>query len=203
MPAQSSLHAYLNWTKERIDEMDATLASLESKALRMQAESKAKADQLVAEMKKRRDEFEALSRKHAEAGEAAWLHAKAQLESQWRGFEDQVKSYFGSVDTQVEHQRATFQKVADAQAKAWREAADKFHREASRITAGSRAEIDSAVEHMKQEAALAGTRMQTLKQAGRESWTAFSAALAESRKAFDRANQQVWDALKRSAPPKA
>jgi hypothetical protein len=32
MPAQSSMHFYLNWAKERIDEMDATLASLESKA---------------------------------------------------------------------------------------------------------------------------------------------------------------------------
>ena len=28
----SSMHVYLNWTKERIDEMDATLASLEARA---------------------------------------------------------------------------------------------------------------------------------------------------------------------------
>ena len=38
-----------------------------------------------------------------------------------------------------------------------------------------------------------------LKQAGKESWTALSAALTESRKAFDRANQQAWDALKRAS----
>jgi hypothetical protein len=34
MPEQSSMHIYLNWTKERIDEMDAALASLEAKASR-------------------------------------------------------------------------------------------------------------------------------------------------------------------------
>jgi len=32
MPTQSSMHFYLNWAKERIDEMDAILASLEAKA---------------------------------------------------------------------------------------------------------------------------------------------------------------------------
>jgi len=51
-------------------------------------------------------------------------------------------------------------------------------------------------------AAEAEARMQKLKQAGSESWSALSAALAESRKAFDRANQEAWDALKRAAPPK-
>jgi len=35
---------------------------------------------------------------------------------------------------------------------------------------------------------------------GSESWTAFSAALAESRKAFDKANNEVANALKRAAP---
>ena len=38
MVEQSSMHAYLNWTKQRIDEMDATLASLEAKAGQMKAD---------------------------------------------------------------------------------------------------------------------------------------------------------------------
>jgi hypothetical protein len=36
---------YLDWTKERIDEMDASLASFEAKAGQVQADSKVKADQ--------------------------------------------------------------------------------------------------------------------------------------------------------------
>jgi len=39
-------------------------------------------------------------------------------------------------------------------------------------------------------------RLQKLKQAGSESWSVLSAALAESRKAFDQANQAAWNALK-------
>jgi hypothetical protein len=51
MPEHSSMHIYLNWTKQRLDEMDATLASLEVKASQQKADAKAKADQLIADLK--------------------------------------------------------------------------------------------------------------------------------------------------------
>ena len=51
MPEQSSMHYYLNWAKERIDEMDAALASLEVKANQAKADSKVKGDQLIADLK--------------------------------------------------------------------------------------------------------------------------------------------------------
>jgi hypothetical protein len=71
------------------------------------------------------------------------------------------------------------------------------------VAAARRADVDAAVKQMKSDAAQAEARLQKLKQAGSESWSALSAALAESRKAFDRANQEAWDALKRAAPSKA
>ena len=71
MPEQSSMHAYLNWTKERIDEMDATLASFENKAGQVKADSKIKADQLIVDLRKRRDQFETKAKAQAQAGEAA------------------------------------------------------------------------------------------------------------------------------------
>jgi hypothetical protein len=76
MTEQSSMHLYLNWTKERIDEMDAALASLEVKASQAKADSKEKADEIIADLKKRRDEFQALLKTQAESGEAAWARAK-------------------------------------------------------------------------------------------------------------------------------
>jgi hypothetical protein len=203
MSEQSSMHVYLNWTKERIDEMDAALASLEAKASQVKAESKAKADQLTADLKKRRDEFQATVKKQAQAGEATWEQTRTQLESQWKGFEAQVKTYFESVGKHIEQQQATFRDVAAAQVKAWREAADKFHGEAAKLAAAKRSEIDATVKQMKADASEAEARLQKLKQAGSESWSALSAALAESRKVFDQANQAAWDALKRAAPPRA
>ena len=204
MAEQSSLHAYLNWTKQRIDEMDATLASLESKAGQLQADSKAKADQMIADMKKRRDEFQAKAQSQAQATGAAIEANKAQLESQWRDFEGQVEAYFDTIGKQVEQQQATFLNIAAAQAKAWREAADTFHAEAGKIAAARRSDLDAAIKQMKSDAAEAEARFNKLKQAGRESWAGLGAALAESRKAFDRANQKAGDALKgASSPPEA
>jgi hypothetical protein len=201
MPAQSSMHFYLNWTKERIDEMDATLASLEGNASQVQAEFKVKANQLIADLKKRRDEFQVAVKKQAETGEATWERTKAQLESQWNAFEAQVKSYINTVGKHIEQQQATFRDVAAAQVKAWREAADKFHDAATKLADERRADIDAAVNQMKVDASEAEARLQKLKQAGSVSWAALSVALAESRKAFDRANQAALDALKRAGPP--
>ena len=104
MAEQSSMHAYLNWTKQRLDEMDATLASLEVKASAVKAESKVKADQLIAEMKKQRDEFQAKAKVQAQAGEAALQASKAQLETQWRGFETQLAAYFDAIGKHAEQQ---------------------------------------------------------------------------------------------------
>jgi hypothetical protein len=198
MSEQSKIHFYLNLAKERIDEMDAILASLEAKASQVQADFKVKANQLIADMEKRRDEFEAAVKKQAEAGEATWERTKGQLEIQWNGFEAQVKTYIDTVGKQIEQQQATFRDVAAAQLKAWHEAADKFHGAATKLAAERRADVDAAVKQMKADASEAQARLQKMKGAGRESWTALSAALAESRKAFDRANQVAWDALKRA-----
>jgi hypothetical protein len=49
MPEPSSMYFYLDWTKQRIDEMDATLASREAEASLMKVDSKAKADQFIAD----------------------------------------------------------------------------------------------------------------------------------------------------------
>jgi len=201
MAEHSSIHFYLNWAKERIDEMDATLASLEAKASQVHADAKAKADRFLADLKKRRDEFENTAKSQAEAGETAWQRTKAQLESQWNVFETQVKAYFDTVGKQIEQQQATFRDVAAAQIKAWHEAADKLHDSALKMTAAHRAELDAAVKQMKTQASEAEARLQKLKQARAESWSALSAALADSRKAFDRANQASWDAFKRAASP--
>jgi hypothetical protein len=202
MPEHSSMHLYVNWTKERLDEMDATLASLEAKTSQLRLDAKTKAEQVIGNLKKRRNEFQAKAKTQAEASEAAWQAAKTQLEAQWTEFEAQVRTYLESVGKEIEQQQAIFRDVAAAQVNAWREAANKFQQAATTMAAEKRTSVDTAIKQMRAEAAEADARLQELKQAGSESWTALSGALAESRKAFDQANQKAWDAFKRAAVPK-
>lgn len=198
MSTNSSAHAYVNWTKQRLDEMDATLASIESEATQLKADAKAKADQIVADLRQRREDFRAKVKAEAEAGENALRETKAQLETQWNGFEAQVRTYFETVGTEIAQQQATFRKAADAQLKAWHEAADKVHGAASQFAAEGRAGIEAAVAQMRADAAEAEARLQQVKKASSESWSALGAALAQSRKAFDEANQKILEALKRA-----
>jgi hypothetical protein len=203
MRGQSSLHVYLDWTKQRIDEMDATLASLEVKARDVNAESRSKANEFIADLKKKRGEFQAKAKVQAEAGDAALRESKTQLEGQWHEFEAKVRDYFKTVGKELDRQQATFRDVAATQAKAWRETADKLQAQATKAAVARRADVDAAVEQMKAHASEAEARLQKVQQSGGESWAALSAALAESRNAFDRATQQAWDAFKRAASPKA
>ena len=146
MSEQSSMHSYLNWTKQRIDEMDATLASLEAKAGQVQADSKVKANQLIADLKKQRDEFQTNVKKQAVATEAAWKTNKAQMDSQWKAFEAQVTTYIDTVAKQAPQQQALFRDVATAQVKAWREAAGTIQDVATKFAAGRRADVEAAVQ---------------------------------------------------------
>jgi hypothetical protein len=199
MPTHSSIHFYLNWAKERIDEMDATLASLEGKVSEVQADARTKANQTLADMRKKRDDFRDTVKKQAQANEAAWIREKARLESEWNAFETEAKKYVETFGKQIEQQQATFKRLATAQVKAWREAADNLRTAGKEFAAKHQGEIDASVKQMEVGAAAAEEKLQKLNQAGMQSWSALMGALGETRAAFDRANKAAQEAFKRAA----
>ena len=199
MPTQhSSAHFFLIWARERIDEMDATLASLQGKVAEAQASAHTKAEQFIAEMKKKRDQFERDVKDQAALGEANWENAKQKLAEKLKGFEAETQKYLETFGHGLDQQQAVFQSQATAQLKAWRQAADKLHSASPEFAIERRREIDSTVSRMKDDAATAEKRLQELARAGTQSWTTLNAALAETRAVFDRANQATREAFKRA-----
>jgi hypothetical protein len=199
MTTQSNIHFFVNWAKGRLDEMDATLTSLEGKVGGVQADARDKANKVLADLRKKRDDFRDTVKKQSEANEAAWISAKTKLESEWNVFEVEVKKYVESFGNQIEQQQAIFKLQSAAQLKAWREAANKLNSSAKEFAAERRGEIDAAVKRMNTDATAAEEKLQKLNQAGSQSWSALMAALTETRAAFDRANQAAVDAFKRAA----
>src|SRR6476661_2319120 len=102
MATQSNPHFFINWAKERLDEMDAAVTSLEGKVAEVQADVRDKAEKILAELRKQRDDFRDTMKKQSEANEAAWVQAKAKLEDDWRSFEAEVKKYVESFGKQIE-----------------------------------------------------------------------------------------------------
>ena len=199
MPMQSNIHFYVNWAKERLDEMDATLTSFENKVAEVQADARDRADKVLSAMREKRDEFRNIVKKQAEANEAGWITAQAQLESEWSSFETEAKKYVESFVKQVEQQQATFKLQAAAQLNAWREAADKLGSAANDFAAERRNEIDAALKRMNADAVAAEAKLLKLSEAGTQSWSVLTAALTETRATFDRANQALREQFKRSA----
>lgn len=196
---ESSVHPYFNWAKERIDEMDAVVASLEGKAIQLTADSRAAAEKIIGDLRAKRDEFLAHMKKQTDAGEGAWLQAKAKLETEWNGFQTDVRKYVEKFGQQTKQHQAIFEDVAAAQMNAWRQAADKMLAASSELASDQRAKAEAAVQQMKAGALTAEANLQKLAKAGSESWTALNAALSESRAAFDRANQTAWESFKRAS----
>jgi len=199
MTTQSNIHFFVNWAKGRLDEMDATLTSLEGKVGGVQADARDKANKVLADLRKKRDDFRDTVKKQSEANEAAWISAKTKLESEWNVFEAELKKYVESFGNQIEQQQAIFKLQSAAQLKAWREAANKLNSSAKEFATERRGEIDAAVKRMNTDATAAEEKLQKLNQAGAQSWSALMAALTETRAAFDRANQAARDAFKRAA----
>jgi len=195
----SNTHFFLNWAKERVDEMDAALASFEAKAEEVGADLRARANHAIAELRKSRDEFKETVKKQAAANEAAWATVKTQLDADWARFQSDVQKYVDGFGEQIKQQQTTFKLQGDAQLKAWREAADKFNAAAAEFAAERRVEIDAAVARMKAEAATADEKLEKLHKAGTESWSVLTAALSETRGVFDRANQLAREAFKKAA----
>ncbi len=199
MSAPSNIHFYVNWAKERLDEMEATLTSLEAKVGGVQSEVRGMAEKVLTELRKKRDEFRDTIKKNAEANEAAWIAAKTKLEADWKAFEAEVSKYVESFGKQVEQHQSIFEQQAAAQLNAWREAADKFATDAREFAAERRTEIDATLKRMQADAATAEEKLKKLNEAGVQSWSALMAALTETRTAFDRANQAAREAFKRVA----
>ena len=197
--AQSTVHMYFDWAKARLNEVDATLAALESRVGELAGDARARADRALAEMRARGDAFRKAIKKESEANEAAWARTKTALEADWSAFEGSVQHYVDAAGRQAEQHRAAFRARADAQLKAWREAADKMNKKAAGFAAEGKAEVESAVKRMRADAAAAQAKLDKFGRAGTESWSALKAALAETRAAFDRANQAMHEAFKRAA----
>jgi hypothetical protein len=196
MQPQSGVHFYLNWAKERLDEMDATLAVLDGQIAKLQADGRAKAQQFVVELRAKRDEF--ASALKSQAGEAAWETVKTRLEAEWKEFQHVLKEYTETIGKHMEQQRAVFQSQVEAQLKAWRDTAEQLNAAAKVFRTEARREVDTALVRTKADAAAAEQKLAKLSQAGTESWSALSAALAETRASFDRANQAARDAFQRA-----
>ncbi|NVN86626.1 MAG: hypothetical protein HXX15_11120 [Rhodopseudomonas sp.] len=192
-------HQFSSWAKERIDEIEATLASIETRAATLQDEAKRQAEQAIAQINVQRDAFLEAVRKQQHEGEAAWTAAKADLAPAWASFEATVQGYMSDVVQQAEQQTATFKARADAQREAWQQASEALLGKTVAFAEAKKKDVEAAMVQLKTEAEAARLRLEAQQKAGADSWSVMKSALEESRSAFDSAIQKALDAFKKAS----
>jgi len=198
MTTETHAHHFTNWAKERLNEIDATLASIEARASTLQADAKKQTEKAVSEIRAQREAFQQASHKVKDESEAGWTNARSGLEANWSSFEGFVQKYLGELRQNGEQLGVTFEARAEAQRKAWQETLDSLRAKAATFTAAKKQEADAALAHLNAEADAAELKLKTLRGAGEQSWAALRAALEESRGAYDRATRTAVAAFKKA-----
>jgi uncharacterized coiled-coil DUF342 family protein len=198
MTSKSGIHAYTEWAKGRLDEMDAAVTSMEAGIKDLQSQARKNAESALADLKAKRDAFSAQIDETRAAGGSAWADINTQMEANWNAFEQSAKSYMDAATGFADENRAAFLDRAEAQMKAWQDAAEKLQGAATDFGDERKADVEAAVAKLKAEADSARARVDTLGQAGTESWGAMMKALSDSREAFEKANSAAFEAFKRA-----
>ncbi len=108
----------LNWAKERIEEMEATLTSLQGRSRQPKATVRADPTRFIAQLRAQRDAFRDAVAQQAQADEAEPTLAATELKAQWAAFENDVDLYFEYFGKQTEQPQATFPMLAALQIEA-------------------------------------------------------------------------------------
>jgi hypothetical protein len=181
-----SAHAFTEWARSRLDEMDAAARAMQAKAQELDAEARQRAAEALAEVQRVRDSFEASAKRAQEQGEGAWKGAIETMNNNWKTFEAGVQSWVDAAKTE----RDAFDARANAQLKAWQDTVDRYRTAASQAASERQAQLTTAVRRVEEQAQATRDRFDALRKASASSWSAMRKALDESRKAFEKAAEE-------------
>ena len=201
-PDPLGAHAAIEWARERLLEIDATLATLEEDAGRLRDDASKRADDAIAKLRATRDaygaKFDAVLADGRQQTEATVAEARAALEAQWSEFERELEGYFTSINSEIALRKQVFQARAKAEEAYWRQAIADLQASAASAVAERRAGLEARIAALQAVTDGARARLVRLQLAGGETWSALRDGLAEARSVFDKTYEAVRAALERA-----
>lgn len=188
MTDKANMHAFTEWVRSRLDEMDAGLDAMEKTMASLDEQGRQKASQMLDDMKKWRADFDARAKEAEAQGQAAWDTSRQQLDMLWGEFEEGFQNWAQVAQMQGE----AFQARTKAQLDLWQSMLQKSREKAEAAHAEHKATLKAEIERATKDAEAARER---LEQAGAAGWAAMSEALDTSRKAFEKAAEDMRNAF--------
>ncbi|KIZ47579.1 MULTISPECIES: hypothetical protein [Rhodopseudomonas] len=187
----SLAHEQLEWTKQKLDEIDATLASLEESAKSLSSAARIEAERALARIATARNEFsrnaDVLRAQTADAGEETY----AALLAKWTEVELGLQTYLAAAASQADTVKNAFAARAAAQRVTWQKSLATIQAAASETVERARIEADAAAARLSEAAAKVEAKFGQASNAGDESWKAIQSAIAEAHAV----QQRTWKAI--------
>jgi hypothetical protein len=201
-PDPLGAHAAIEWARERLLEIDATVATLEEDADRLRDDASKRADETIAKLRATRNaygaKFDAVLADGRQQTEAMVADARVALEAQWSEFERDLERYLTTINSEIALRRQVFQARAKAAEAYWRQRIADLKAQTASAAAERRAALEARIAALQLEAEAAKARLARLQVAGGQAWSALRDGLAEARGVFDNTYEAVRAAIERA-----
>ncbi len=201
MSQQSCAHEYLEWAKQKLDEIEATLVSLDNAAQTSKDDARTEADRVVVRIRATRDAFkanvDALRADVTAVREVADIPThrfrRNGLKLNWP-----IKTLYYGITAVTGHANIIKQVIiarAEAQRESRQSSLQSVQATASDVIEQACGEIDAAIRRLTVETEKAEAELEKTSAVGGESWEAIKSSLEEVISVYDRTWKKISEAI--------
>jgi hypothetical protein len=199
MTKQHPAHEYLTWAKQKLDEIDSTLATLDSSVGALEKDARTQADRAITRIRTARDAFkakvDAAVRSDFAAAEAITKEAQVGIEAGWTEVELAFQDFLAATASHASIVKNALAARAEAQRQAWQSSLQAARATATEVVDQARGEADTVIRRLSAEAQKAEATLGQVSVAGDESWKAIKVGLEEAISIYDRTWKKISDAI--------
>lgn len=191
--------AYLEWTKQKLDESAATIAKIEEAAAKLGDASSAKAQEALAQLRSARETFQTqVSALQADLGASKQVtdSALSAVSAQWNEVELAFQKFLGTAGDQAGVVKDALAARAEAQRQAFLSSLETMQTSAALALEQGRKEMESSLRRWTEETEKTlGPKLTQLSAAGDETWNALKAGLDETAAAYEKTWARISQAF--------
>ena len=197
MSEPSHAHDYVEWAKQQLAAIQATLVALEGSVGSLKDDARTQADQAIIRLRSARDDFktrvEAARTEAVAANKAVTEATLAASQAAWTRVELAYQDYLKAAGDNASVVQTAITARAEAQRQAWQSSLQSVRANAVGAIDYARGETQAAFQRLAAETDKAGSKLGGVSAAGAESWQAIKLGVEDTMSAFERTWKKVYE----------